>query len=254
VRPPDSNDNFGDWSPSVGMLYRFSPTMALFGGVARGFRAPQTSELYRLQDNQTDADLDSVEMDSVELGFRGNWADTSLEAAIFHMDKKNDIFQDSNRQNVDGGETSHRGVEAQLVHRLTDTLDIAASGTYALHRYENNIEISNEPIKGNDVDTAPKYLAWLKLGWDYAPAVRTELEWVHTGSYYLEPNNIAKYSGHDLLNLRCQYDLDDNWLLSARVTNLLDRNYADRADYAFGEYRYFVGLPRSLYLAISRGF
>jgi hypothetical protein len=35
------------------------------------------------------------------------------------------------------------------------------------------------------------------------------------------------------------------------LTNLLDEDYAERADYAFGDYRYFVGEPRGLYLQIG---
>jgi len=34
----------------------------------------------------------------------------------------------------------------------------------------------------------------------------------------------------------------------ARVNNLTDRAYADRADYAFGNYRYFPGRGRTLFV------
>ena len=33
--------------------------------------------------------------------------------------------------------------------------------------------------------------------------------------------------------------------------NLADREYAERADFGFGEERYFVGAPRSLYLGLT---
>ena len=104
------------------------------------------------------------------------------------------------------------------------------------------------------MDTAPKYLAWAQLGWNIAANARAEFEWVHMGSYFLEPNNEHKYTGHDIFNLRGHYQLGDGWRMSARVHNLLDKNYADRADFAFGEYRYFTGLPRSLYLGVSKQF
>ena len=35
------------------------------------------------------------------------------------------------------------------------------------------------------------------------------------------------------------------------VTNLSDEEYAERADYAFGDYRYFIGEPRSLFVDIG---
>ena len=48
--------------------------------------------------------------------------------------------------------------------------------------------------------------------------------------------------------------LDQHWRGTLRVTNILDENYAERADIGFGEYRYFVGQPRGAYLEISYQF
>ena len=39
--------------------------------------------------------------------------------------------------------------------------------------------------------------------------------------------------------------------LSARLMNLTDEDYAERADYSFGSDRYFVGTPVSLYLGLT---
>jgi outer membrane receptor protein involved in Fe transport len=38
-----------------------------------------------------------------------------------------------------------------------------------------------------------------------------------------------------------------------RVTNLLDEDYAERADVGFGNYRYFVGRPRGVFLELRYG-
>jgi outer membrane receptor protein involved in Fe transport len=78
-----------------------------------------------------------------------------------------------------------------------------------------------------------------------------ELEWVHVGDYYLEPSESFEYPGHDLLNLRLRQQLSEQFYWAARVTNLSDEDYAERADYAFGSYRYFVGEPRSLYIEVG---
>jgi outer membrane receptor protein involved in Fe transport len=74
------------------------------------------------------------------------------------------------------------------------------------------------------------------------------------GSYYLEPDNEHKYDGHSLLNLRVSSQLGPRWSGNLRLTNLLDEDYAERADFGFGEYRYFVGQPRGLYVEISYQF
>jgi hypothetical protein len=35
------------------------------------------------------------------------------------------------------------------------------------------------------------------------------------------------------------------------VTNLTDADYAERADFGFGSYRYFVGEPRAVYVSVG---
>jgi iron complex outermembrane receptor protein len=45
-----------------------------------------------------------------------------------------------------------------------------------------------------------------------------------------------------------QWQATEKTEISLRVMNLLDERYADRADFAFGNYRYFPALPRQFYL------
>ena len=86
---------------------------------------------------------------------------------------------------------------------------------------------------------------------DVLPTWRAELEWVHMGSYYLEPDNQHEYEGHSLLNLRLRAPFAERWEAALRVTNLLDEDYAERADFGFGSYRYFVGQPLGAYVELS---
>ena len=73
--------------------------------------------------------------------------------------------------------------------------------------------------------------------------------------YYTDEANLHRYEGHDLVNLRYRYDSADNWYFAARVTNLFDQDYAERADFsAFGGDRYFVGETASLYVTVGSQF
>ena len=122
------------------------------------------------------------------------------------------------------------------------------------HRYENNVDlrgIGDVQIKGNDIDTAPELLASAQLVWQLPNQMRAELEWVHIDEYYTNPENTRDYEGHDLLNLRFRYQWNQDWSSVVRLTNLTDELYAERADFAFGNDRYFVGEPRSIFFAIE---
>ena len=74
---------------------------------------------------------------------------------------------------------------------------------------------------------------------------------MHLDNYYLEPDNRHEYDGHDLLNLRVQGELTQRITMGLRVTNLTDEDYAERADFGFGSYRYFVGEPRSVTVSLD---
>ena len=67
-------------------------------------------------------------------------------------------------------------------------------------------------------------------------------------------SNTAQYGGHTVFNLRSQYEIRDGLLLFGRIINLLDEDYADRADYTIfnpERFRYFPAMPRQLYLGFT---
>ncbi|MCZ6829515.1 MAG: TonB-dependent receptor [Gammaproteobacteria bacterium] len=252
-RPADREDDFKNWSLNLGALYALGDSHSLYTRLARGFRAPQTTELYRLQSGQRSADLDAEELNSVELGLRGETGKFHYELGLYYTEKDDVIFQDSNRHNVSGASTLHYGVDFSLRWDLPADFDLAVDGTFARHQYDSDISLlgSSGDIKGNDIDTAPRRFGSLRLGWDLHANHRAELEWVHMDSYYLEPDNNHEYDGHNLLNLRLVSQLTSRLQLGLRGSNLTDEDYAERADFGFGNYRYFVGEPRSLYVQLK---
>jgi len=104
---------------------------------------------------------------------------------------------------------------------------------------------------GNDVDTAPRDLARAALRFTPLATVAAEVEWLVVGDYFLDASNARRYHGHELLNLRASWGFLPQWTATLRVNNALDRAYADRADFAFGDYRYFPGRSRSVFAELT---
>jgi outer membrane receptor protein involved in Fe transport len=251
-RPDDRSDDFLNVAPNLGLLYRITPELAAYTSLTRGFRPPQATELYRLQADQSSANLDSETLDSVELGVHWRTALTRVEVAAFVMKKRDFIFQDAERFNVSDGESRHRGVELQAELRLPSGFYAALAGTWAKQTYAFSATTpGGEQIRsGDDIDTAPRTLASARIGYD-ADALLGELEWVHVGEHEIDAANAHEYRGHNLLNLRTRWQVADDWSVVARVNNLTDQLYAERADFAFGDYRYFPGRDRELYLEVA---
>jgi outer membrane receptor protein involved in Fe transport len=252
-RPGDREDDFNNWSVNVGLLYDLTAGHSVFLRYSRGFRAPQATELYRLQGSQVDADLDSEELESIELGGRGTVGSLQYELGLYYMEKDDVIFQDANRFNVSGASTLHYGMDLSLRWQFATDLDLAVDATLARHEYDSDIDLlgSSGNIDGNQIDTAPEHFGSARLGWNFLPAYRAELEWVHMAEYYLEPDNNHEYDGHDLLNLRLRGQITERLDAGIRVTNLTDEDYAERADFGFGSYRYFVGEERSVFFELG---
>lgn len=252
-RPADTKESFNEWSPNIGVITHLSDKQSVFANLSQGYRAPQATELFRLQEGNMSTDLDAVKLNSLELGTRHTIDKLYYELTVYAMEKENDIFQDSERRLVSEGESTHRGIELALSYQLPNDFDVSTYFTYAKHRYAKDIDQLSlkQNIKGNDIDTAPRHLGSVQLGWSYMSGSRAELEWVHLGKYYTDPENLHSYEGHDIFNLRVSQKLTQNWSVAARVTNITDEDYAERADFGFGDERYFVGEPRSLYFSIE---
>jgi outer membrane receptor protein involved in Fe transport len=214
------------------------------------------TELYRLQRQQVEADLDSEQLDSVELGWKFRDASISFDLALFAMNKDNVILRETNGFNVGNGSTRHRGFEyqVQVRPRLGGTnLRATLAGTVAKHEYtfSRAIEGGETIVEGNEVDTAPRNLHSL----DLELPLGTDGQWAlgattyYVGSYYLDAANTARYSGHDVTNLRVGWAAPGDFQLALRIDNVFDQAFADRADYAFGNYRYFPARGRALFLS-----
>jgi outer membrane receptor protein involved in Fe transport len=254
ARPDDRVDTFSNPTPKLGLVHVFSDELTGFVNLARAARAPQTTDLYRLQKipgTATAIDPGAIKsevLDSIEVGTRGHLGNASYEISTYYMKKHNFSFRDASGNTINNGKTQHVGIEAELATPLVWNFDLAASATYARHTYEFD-NAAEGIVSGNDVDTAPRTIANVRLGYGFAEdRARLELEWVHMGAYETDAANLHEYGGHDLLNLRGEFAVTENLSLFSRVSNLLNTRYADRADYTtFGGDRYFPGEDRGLY-------
>jgi iron complex outermembrane receptor protein len=252
-RPADRTDAFLNVAPKLGVSYVVQPGLVAYGNAGLGFRPPEITELYRLQRAQSVADLDSERLRSVELGLKASLERVAFDLAVFDMRKDEVILRESNGFNVSNGRTSHEGAEYDLRWQPLDDWQLVASGTYARHRYEFSraVEGGESIRKGNDVDTAPRQLHRAAIGWTPGERTQIEAEWLVVGEYYLDAANAHRYPGHGLLNVRGRWQASSGWWIALRLTNALDRAYADRADFAFGDYRYFPGRGRALFAEVG---
>jgi outer membrane receptor protein involved in Fe transport len=254
-RPADREDSFSDLSGRIGLEWDVSSVATVYGVVASGFRPPQVNELYRLQRGQDVANLDSERILAVEIGYRRpGW-----ELAAFADEARNFIFRDAAGLNVSDGRTRSKGIELSIFRALTIAAtqhELEANVTWAEHTYDfDGGATGGETIRSGDfVDTAPRWLGSAR--WRFSPTERieSELEFVLQGEHFVNADNTARYDGHELFNWRLRLMLAPNTEVFLRVVNLLDTEYAERADFAAFDplrYRYFPGMPRHGFVGVT---
>jgi outer membrane receptor protein involved in Fe transport len=253
-RPADRSDQFIDVMPKFGLVWRATPGQATYVNVGRGTRAPEAAELYSLQSQQDVADLHPETLDDYELGWRGRAGGFGWDADVYTMLKRHFIFRDSNGFNVSDGRTRHRGLEFSLSYVFGPHWSAYLTGSYAVHSYAFSAALpqGNSISYGDDVKYAPRSLGSARLSWRPDASTRVEAEWLHVGGYWLDESNQHRYGGHDLLNLYARRELGGGYALSFRVINAADTAYAERADYSFGDYRYFPGDGREYFLGLEK--
>lgn len=255
---PDRSDEFSFLTPKLGLIWDMDG-YSLYANYARGARAPQVSDLYRLQSLQQPGQINTETIDSLEVGARGEalFGHLTFDIAAYWMEKDNFFFRDSDGLNVPDGSTRHIGAEAAA--RLDITRELSVSGNIAwsdqTYSFNRPVVAAQERIlSGNRIDTAPEWLADLRADWQASEALRLSLTLEYVGEYFTDPANTATYPGHTVLGARAGWAFGEGLETYIILRNLTDENYADRADVAFGNDRYFPGEPLNATFGITKKF
>jgi iron complex outermembrane recepter protein len=254
---PDRSDDFQLLTPKLGIIGDFGD-VSVYANYARGERAPQATDLYRLQATQEEPAARVETLDSLEIGLRGKALDgLSYDLAAYAMQKDNFFFRDAEGLNVTDGETEHFGIEAAWVWEASDAVTVSGSLSWSEQTYafDRIVGRAGETIRdGNRIDTAPEWLADLRVDWQVSDRLALGLGADHVGEYFTDAENLNTYDGHTVFDARARFDLTEELEVFLIVRNLLDERYATRADFAFGSDRYFPGEPLNATLGVRRQF
>ena len=248
IRPADRKDSYTDLAGRLGVAFDLSADQQLYTTIGSGFRPPQAVELYRLQSGQQVADLKSEELISVEAGYKSYW----LQVAAFADRTRDVILRDSSGFNISEGRTKSLGVELSSDY-VAGKSDFSASLTWAKHQYDFDRALGGgETIhKGDDVDTAPRFMGYLRWGYQITEALHQALDVNWVDNYFTNADNTRRYEGNVVVNWRGDWQASPALRVFARIINVTNDRYADRADFAFGNDRYFIAMPRQFYVGVD---
>jgi iron complex outermembrane recepter protein len=254
---PDTVNNFGRLSPKIGFTYNFSNRTGLFANYSEGFVPPQVTELYT---GVKVPNLDPSIFYNYEIG---GWIELiknrlSADLSAYHLIGTNEVISvkldDGSFANQNAGKTLHRGIEFGMSSTLAKDISFRVSGAYSKHTFVDYVE-KGVKYNSNEMSNAPNWIynaeIWYKPTFLKGMRIGTELQ--HVGSYFIDPQNSARYNGYNDLNLRMGYQLKafEVWF---NVLNATDNYYSYiTTKSAFG-YSYQLAEPRNFNIGISYDF
>ena len=250
----DTVNYFKRISPKIGFTYNFNNRTGLYANYSEGFVPPQVTEMY------TGVKVPKLNA-SVFYNYEiGGWAEIiknilSADLSLYSLQGTNEIISvrldDGSFANQNAGRTSHKGIEAGVNFTPFKGLSARFSGAYSKHHFVNFVE-KGTSYNGNEMNNAPNYLynteVWYKPS--FLQGFRIGAEWQHVGSYYVNPQNTAKYAGYDVFNLRAGYRLKalEVWM---NVLNVTDKYYSYITSKGSSGYSYQLAEPRNFTVGLS---
>lgn len=242
-----------DWDDTVGSLrFRYGPMDAwsLFGGVSQGFRAPNLSDLTRLDtarsreiETPVSVHLKPEQYVSYEVGFKTSMPRSSVQMAVYYTDIEDMILRtptgtvigtnfEVTKRNSGAGFT--RGFEIEGGYDLTERLSLWGAFTWSdgeLDSYTTSAPtLVREPLSRIMPPTTVVALRWKAPGdryWFEASALHAEDQTKLAASDVLDNQRIPPGGSpsYSVLNLRSVMSLGSNITLSAAIENVADQNY-----------------------------
>ncbi len=251
----DGSHRFQHISLSAGLNYKFTDSLNGYVAYSQGMRLPTPIELAcadpefecRLPNAfLADPPLKKVVVDNWEIGMRGMHASWHWQGAMFYSVNHDDIvFQSTggtqgNRgffDNIDSTERLGVNLSAQgEIEKLSWFVNYsflkAVYGTdwqVASPNHPDNINGRLSVDKGDRLPGLPRHSLQAELQYMVTDNFNVSLEGQFTSSIYLrgdESNQMRQIPSYATFSLSGNYDVNDRLLLTARIDNLFDREYA----------------------------
>ncbi|MDP6490173.1 MAG: TonB-dependent receptor [Kiritimatiellia bacterium] len=243
----------GDWDAVVGsarLLYALNAERSwnAFAGISQGFRAPNLSDLTRLDSARTDEietpspDLDPEDFVSYEIGVKADTARASAQLAFFHTEIDGMIVRTPTGRMIDddfevtkknGGDGFVQGLEFDARYRLCDALTVFGVFTW-MDGELDTYPTSDSELVSETIDRLMPPTGKLGLRWDIG--ARTWVEGACTvagagdklstrdrsDTSRIPPGGTPGYTVYDV---RAGWTPCDHMTLSLAVENITDEDY-----------------------------
>jgi vitamin B12 transporter len=214
----DKNEAFGDIvTGNVGWRYNWNYGISLLANFGNAFKAPSFNDLYF--PNYGNPNLKPEESTSFETGLAGShdWGQWEIRAYHTNIDNlitptMNPITFNFRAENI--GKAQIDGIETEIGTQL-----MGWNGKLSMNLLSPENRETNKRLPRRAEQTLAFDLSRSFGSVDLGANVLAQ------GDRFDNTRNTIKVAGYVTVDLRSAYHFNKNWMLSAKLSNLLDKNY-----------------------------
>jgi len=215
----------------IAMQQDLAAGFSAYGRMGRSYRLADIDE-NRCYLNPCPALLKPQRSFDREVGMEWSVTGTRLRLGLFQMDIDDEIYYmfvnavSRFGATINLPPTRHRGVELELDHKLTDSLDLGFNFTHTQAEFKEGT-FGGADVTGNDVPLVPDNRAVLNLAWRITSATRMAFSVTHVGNQRYDndqANRFEKMPSYTVADIKLSHDWK-NWTLAAGINNLFDKKY-----------------------------
>jgi vitamin B12 transporter len=214
----DENEAFGDYvTGNVGWRYNWNYGISLLASFGNAFKAPSFNDLYF--PNFGNANLKPEESTSFEAGLTGahSWGQWEVRAYHTNIDNLITPVMDPATFNFSAeniGKSQIDGIEAEIGTQVMGWNSKLSLNLLSPKNRETNARLPRRAEKTLSFDLSRSF-GLVDLGANI----------LAQGDRFDDSQNRTKVAGFVTVDLRSAYHFNKNWMLSAKLSNLLDKNY-----------------------------
>ncbi|MFI7802421.1 pesticin receptor precursor [Pseudomonas sp. DD1] len=254
------NKTYQKNTPSVSVMYAFTPDLHGYISAGKGFETPTQAELaYAPGDIEGfNFGLKPSESTQYEVGLKAQVNNsTRVNAAVFQITTEDELVvnasKDGRTSYQNAGRTLRRGFELGIESQLSEQWSANLAYTRLQATYDSNFSNSGKTVeKGNYLPGVPQTTLFAELNWKPRDWVSTAVEGMYRSKIYVEDTNQKQAApAYSVFNWRARFEQKvEHWTFhqTLRLDNLLDRQYIGSVIVGDGNDRYYEAAPgRSWY-------
>lgn len=229
-----ADDDFSSVQPKIGLSYRFTPEIEVYGSVAAGY---QSGGFNTSNDNVDQAKFNPARSWHYEVGVKTAWLERKLlvDFTVFYIET--DGYQvyrlgqldPSQAYLVNADRASSLGAELEVTALPVEGLEVSANIGCTDARYESYTDpVTGANFDDNQISFVPEFTASGSVTYRFPFGLYITGEVLGVGRYQLDEANTAQQDAYALLNARLGYQAR-NWEVAVFARNIFDEEYVNNA-------------------------